>query len=261
MAASTTHLWSRTGVAGAFLSCGILLLVADGELVRILSGSVSLLGLGLVMGFSPTLYGLALHLLTRSSNPGREVRWLTAGIAAGASTLFLVFRAFDPDTLTAALRGHVEELLVRRGIDLAAGVIFLLLAVVVFTRSRTPRQSTPHIRQASGPHPRRMFVLGLANTVIGISGVATMYVTGRVVTGSSDDLVIRLMLYGVFLIALTGPYLAASWAWGRFPRAAGSITRGYAWLVARDLRPVFAVGSLIAGLVFLGLGIWGHGSV
>lgn len=232
--------------------------MAEAELVPILSAGLSLLGLGLVMGFSPTLYGLALHLLTRSSNPGREIRWLTAGIAVGATILFLVFRAFDPETLTTALRGHVEELLVRRSIDLTAGTIFLLLAVIVFLRSRTPRRSKPEIQETPGQHPGRTFLLGLANTVIGVSGVATMYVTGRVVTAPSDDLLIRLMLYGVFLVTLTGPYLVASWAWRRFPRVAGDITDGYSWLMARDLRPVFAVGLLIAGLIFIGLGIWGH---
>ncbi|WOF21793.1 hypothetical protein N8K70_10385 [Microbacterium betulae] len=234
--------------------------MAEGEFVRVVSASLSLLGLGLVMGFSPTLYGVALHLLTRSRSPGREIRWLTAGIAAGASILFFVFRVFDPDTLAAALRGHVEELLIRRGVDLAAGSVFVLLAVVVFSRARTPRRSTPGIREAPGGHPRRMLLLGLANTVIGVSGVATMYVTGRVVTGASDDLLVRALLYGVFLVTLTGPYLAASWAWRRFPALAGRVTRGYTWLAARDLRPAFAAGSLIAGLVFLGLGVWGHGS-
>lgn len=230
------------------------------EVAQILSASLSLIGLGLVMGFSPTLYGLALHILTHSSQARREIRWLTAGIAVGASALFLIFRVVDPETLAAGLRGHVDELLVRRSVDIAAGSVLVVLALIVFLRSRTPRRPIRPVRPTPGDHPRRMFALGLANTVIGVSGAATMYVAGRLVTGASDDLFLRLTLYAVFLVALVGPYVAASWAWGRFPEISTAITRGHSRLMARDLRPVFAVGVLIAGLVFLGLGIWGHGT-
>ncbi len=233
--------------------------MADAELARLVSASLSLLGLGLVMGFSPTLYGLTLHFLTRSGSASRDVLWLSAGIAAGASVLFTAFRAFDPETLTDALRGDVEELFVRRGVDLTAGVLFLVLAGIIFVRSRKPAKPSPPAHRLRADGPRRIFLLGFANTVIGVSGIATMYVTGRVVTGATESLLLRLALYGVFLITLLGPYVLAAWAWQRFPRVSAKITAGYDWLLHRDLRPLFAIGALAAGLTFVGLGVWGHG--
>lgn len=232
--------------------------MADADLARLVSASLSLLGLGLVMGFSPTLYGLTLHFLTRSEKASRDVYWLAAGIAAGASVLFIAFRAFDPETLTDALRGDVEELLVRRGVDLTAGVLFLVLASIIFVRSRKPSKPSPPAHRLRADEPRRIVLLGFANTVIGVSGIATMYVTGRVVTGASDSLLFRLALYGLFLTALIGPYVLAACAWQRFPRVSAKITAGYDWLLRRDLRPLFAIGALGAGLTFAALGVLGR---
>lgn len=103
-----------------------------------------------------------------------------------------------------------------------------------------------------------MFLAGLVNAVIGVSGIATMYVTGRVISGISHDLVVRLSAYGVFLITLVGPYLTIAWAWRTFPAFADRVTRAYAWIVRQDLRRLLAIGLLAGGLAFIASGVWSH---
>ncbi|SIM20289.1 Protein of uncharacterised function (DUF2910) [Mycobacteroides abscessus subsp. abscessus] len=187
------------------------------------AAGASLVGLGLVMGFSPSMYAVVLHLLTTENRPARLIRWLTLGIVLGATILMFAFRAVDPDVLARLLEDRTRELLVRRGVDLAAGLVFLLLAAWQWHRSRRPLK--PHRPPSPGDaRPSRMVLIGLANTFIGFSGPATMYVAGRAIRGAGHHhLWVEVLLYLVFLLGVVGPYLLAAWAWGAFPRAARAV--------------------------------------
>mgnify|MGYP000852410803 FL=1 len=50
----------------------------------------SLLVLGLVMGFSPTLYGICLAYLVQGAPGRRAVAWISLGLAIGCTLLFIV---------------------------------------------------------------------------------------------------------------------------------------------------------------------------
>lgn len=226
--------------------------------IALASAAVSLLGLGLVMGFTPSLYAVVLHLLAHTPKAATMIRWVTVGMMLGSTLLVVVFRFVDPETLTAALKGRVEELLIRHSVDLTAGSLLLIAALIEYRRYRTT-PFTPH--KAPARHdtesPRKMVLLGFINTVVGVSGMATMYITGRVITGASHDIVVDLILYAVFLVGFVGPYLLAAWLWRRFPKAARRIEDLTATLSRKDIRPVVVVGLALAGLVFLALGVWG----
>lgn len=214
-----------------------------------------LVGLGLVMGFSPSLYAVVLHLLTTQTRAAALIRWLTLGVALGATVMLFAFRAVDPDVLAALLEHRTRELLVRRSVDFTAGIVFLLLAVWQWRRSRRPQKPhrTPSDDQA---RPTRMLLVGLANTFIGFSGPATMYVVGRAIRGAAHHhLWEEAVLYLVFLAGVAGPYLLAAWAWGRFPRIAHTVRDGAAWASRQDIRPVVAVLLAVAGVVFLILAV------
>lgn len=228
------------------------------DLIALLSAGITLLGLGFVMGFSPTLYAVVFRLLTHASAPARMIRWMTAGLALGATFLVLLFRVVDPDTLTTLLEDRTKTLLVRRSVDLTAGALLLLAGVAQAVRSRRPAKPKKAPSKDQIESPRRMLLVGLANSVIGVSGLATMYMTGRVIRAASTEILLELLLYAVFLTAVVGPYLVVAWAWSAFPRAADRVTDAAAWIARQDLRGAGAVALVLAGLLFLGLGVWGH---
>lgn len=99
------------------------------------------------------------------------------------------------------------------------------------------------------------------NTLIGVSDMATMYVTGRVIASASKDLAVEAGLYLVFLVAVVGPYLLLAVLWSRFPGLAHRLTALTDRLSRLDLRPVLAVALLLAGAVFAVLGIVGPQAV
>lgn len=232
------------------------------QLLPLLAASASLLGLGLVMGTSPTLYAIVIRLLTTSPRAFPAVRWVLLGVALGTTVLLLLFRVVDPRTLTAALRSNTEKLLVSSGIDLLAGLVFLAFGIRALLRLRRPRREHRPSAPAGVEHeqrPWRLVLLGGANAMIGVSGMATMYVTGRVITGASHDFAIQTLLYAVFLVMVLGPYVALTLAWQRLPAFAHLITRTLDRISTADTRPLLAAGLLVAAIAFLALGLWGHG--
>ncbi|MCG7310605.1 hypothetical protein [Brachybacterium sp. ACRRE] len=222
----------------------------------LIAAAVSLVGLGLVFGFSPSTAGITLHLLTTSSRAARSITWMSAGLALGATIYLLLFRVVDPETLTALAKTDAQRLLVRRGVDLAAGVLLLLAALVLArsARRRRPRTRRPPRRETSA----RLVAIGTGEAMSSLSGMATMYITGRVITAATPVIALQVLEYAVFLAALTGPYLLAARAWQAFPRLARRITRLSDRLARADLRPWIAAGLAVVGLVFLALGVLGH---
>lgn len=226
---------------------------------HVLAALVGLVGLGVSMGFSPTLYDMALRVMTKRTTARGSLSGLlalTGGLAAASTLLLLVFRAVDPETLIALWRGRAEAFLVRRAVDLVAGVLLLLtalLAAFVWAR-RPPKVRKERRRSESG---RRLFAIGFVNTLVGVSGIATMYVTGRVITAASTQWWVRGVLYVVFLVALVGPYLAAGWAWERFVALQRMEARVHHWVTTHDLRGLAVAAVAAAGVVFLVLGLRG----
>lgn len=84
--------------------------------------------------------------------------------------------------------------------------------------------------------------VGFANTFLGFSGFATMYVVGRLLTGLSRDVARQAVAYLPFLLTLVGPYLLAAWAWPRLPTASAKVSAAYDWVMTRGLRPLMGRG-------------------
>lgn len=228
----------------------------DGDLIRFAGAAVSLLGLGVVMGVSPTLIAVTLRVLTNVSRPNRAIGCMLIGLVIGSTALLLLLQIVDPRSFEALLSHDVERILVRRSIDLAAGLLFLIASLIMGLRARRPRRPKKP-RHAPAGKPWEMLLIGASNAVIGVSGIATMYLTARIIRGVSDDDAVRVISYAIFVAALVSPYVALTWVWKRFPSVSSRITRVFARIAAADLRPWETALTLLVGLIFLGLGIWG----
>lgn len=218
----------------------------------------TLLGLGLVMGFSPTLYGYALHALVRRRP--QAVYWMLAGLTAASTMLVLIFQVFDPTNITRVLTHGIDGWLLRRGVDITAGVLLAASGTALLLLNHEDRVRPQHRRSRHGVAPGAAsapaaVLVGFGNTVIGSSGIATMYVVGRMASDVSPHLALRAVAYCAFLVSLVGPYLLAALAWERYPQAADKVMVGYDWLVRRNPRRVVGVALIAAGAVFFGLGL------
>ena len=228
----------------------------DGDLIRLAGATLSLLGLGVVMGVSPTLIAVTLRVLTEIQQPNRPIGFMLAGLTAGSTALLLVLQIVDPRSFEALLKHDVEGVLVRRSVDLLAGALFLVASVPMWVRARAPRKPRAPKPPPTG-NPWEMVLIGALNAVVSVSGIATMYLTARLIRGASDADLIRAIGYVIFVVALVSPYVLLAWVWERFPRVSRRLSAFFGRLAAADLRPAEAALTSLVGLIFLGLGTAG----
>jgi cytochrome c biogenesis protein CcdA len=225
-----------------------------GEVLRLTGAVVSVVGLGIVMRLSPTLIALTLRVLTDATRAYRAVAFMLLGLTIGTTLILLILQVIDPHTFEAAISGDLRQLLVRRGIDLLAGAIFIIAAIVMGLRARRPpREKKPH-RRLSGT-PWEMTLLGLTNTLMGFSGFATMYAVARVIRAASGDDALKALTYVIFVAAMVAPYVLLAWAWRRLPSESAAVKRFFSRIAEVDVRPWATALTLVLGLAFVAMAI------
>lgn len=228
------------------------------DIARWIVALTTLIGFGLTLGLNPALYGATADMLARNLRVAAKMSWMVAGLATGATILFVLLQTFDPTNLVTAIRGDVDTALLSRTVDLVAGAVFLLAAAAVAWWSwRIPTRSVAPLRAPKGAgRSWSYFPLGLSCSIVGFTTLPIMYMTGRVTASLSSHVAPRIAAYIVFLIALAAPFVLLAWVWGRFPTLSARITGYYARVMAWDYRWAFACLLAAAGLVFLGLGLF-----
>ncbi|MFV0432784.1 MAG: hypothetical protein ACK5LO_02200 [Leucobacter sp.] len=230
------------------------------EIVKWAAALSSLVGFALAMGLNPALYGATADMLARDVEAGPRLRWMVGGLAVGATLLFVIFLSFDPRNLETALKGRVDAAVLNRGVDVVAGIMFLVAATAVtHWRLRVPElPQRPAKTPKSNAGSISYFAIGFSSAVVGFTTLPLMYLTGRVVSALSPDLALRALAYCVFLVALGAPFFTLAWVWSRFPALAKKITAFYTRVLHSDYRWPLAVLLALAGLTFLGLALFAH---
>ena len=223
---------------------------------------LSLVGFGLAIGVNPALYGATADMLARDVDAAPRLRWMVGGLAVGATILVLIFHSFDPSRIVAASQGKLDAALVNRAVDVLTGVMFVLSAVaVVWWEMRVPTLPTKSAKEPKATKQRSgsfsYFFLGLG-ACIGFTTLPIMYLTGRLISGISTNLLVWLLAYAVFLIALAAPFFTLAWVWSRVPKLTSRITGFYASARLWDYRWVLAILLAAVGVVFFGLAIFAH---
>jgi cytochrome c biogenesis protein CcdA len=228
------------------------------DVARWIAALTTLVGFGLMMGFNPALYGATADMLARNTRVAARMTWMLLGLAAGATTLYLVLQSFDPTGLVTTVEQRADAAVLSRRVDVIAGAVFLVgAAAVAWWRLRVPERSTREKPAKAAARSWNYFLLGLGSSVIGFTTLPIMYMTGRVAAGVTDDPLLRLLAYGVFLVALAGPFVALAGAWSRFPVAAARLTRYYTHAIGLDYRWLYAGVLAGAGVACIAYGFFG----
>ncbi|MBE8527762.1 hypothetical protein ILP97_61645, partial [Amycolatopsis sp. H6(2020)] len=99
--------------------------------------------------------------------------------------------------------------------------------------------------------PLGIYLFGALSAGLSTNRILLTYATSRLITRTTEAWPLQLVLVGLLLGALMGPYLLSSWVWNRFPRASGWVRAGFDWLMHWDARVILAVVLLVLGLAFL----------
>ena len=223
---------------------------------------LSLIGFGLSLGLNPALYGATADMLARKTSVPVHLGSMILGLYIGASALFLLLQAFNRTSFVSAVKQRAHDELFNRAVDLGAGLVFLVLAIVIAVwalrgpeRAPKPTKDT-NTDNAQGSHPWTYLLIGLSSSVIGFTTLPIMYLVGRVTTSVTPHLLLRLLAFAVFLVALAAPFIAMAWVWRRFPNRANQVSELYARALARDYRWAGAGILAVCACIFFALGFF-----
>lgn len=226
------------------------------DLARWTAALTTMVGLGVTLGLNPALYAATADALAQNTRVAARVGWMVAGLATGATVLYLVLQSFDPTEFVTAAERRTADAVLDRRVDLAAGAVFVAGAVAMgLWRIRRPARSPHRTAATSHAHGWSSYVLGVSCSIIGFTTLPIMYMTGRVADGVSDHPVLRWLAYAVFLAALAAPFVLLATAWSRFPTTAARVNRVYLRMIEADHRIVYAVVLAVAGVACVILGV------
>lgn len=231
------------------------------QLLSWMTTITALVGFGLSLGLNPALYGATADMLARGLPVRARLGFMISGLWAGATALFLLLQAFNPTSMVSVIKHRAQDDLFNRTVDLAVGIIFLVLAggVAAWTvRVRTLPSPKPKPVK-NDTRPVGYFFIGLSSAVIGFTTLPIMYLVGRMTTSLTPHLVPRLFVYAVFLVALASPFVAIAWAWARFPAYTDRVSNFYSRALQRDYRWAAVVLCATIGIVFLIFAAVGRG--
>ncbi|MBW9204920.1 hypothetical protein KV102_02440 [Mumia sp. zg.B53] len=209
---------------------------------------VSLVLLGLVMGFSPTLIATQVAVVARSRGSVRPGLVVACGVATGALVLSLVLQVVNPDTWDYVLRGKVEKLFLQQAFDEIAGVLFVVAGIwLLWRRPTTDDRAVSRTAERLLDRPRDLFTFAVLNTVVGVSGAATTYLVVRLARESTSVVALQVLVYVGFAAAAAAPYVLLAWGRLRIPALAGPADRVVAWVRSQHWRRISAVLLIVAG--------------
>ncbi|MCJ1708656.1 hypothetical protein [Microbacterium sp. VKM Ac-2923] len=218
---------------------------------------LTMVGLGLSLGLNPALYGATADMLAQNTRVAPRMAWMVAGLAVGATVLYLVLQSFDPTEFVAAAERQTTAAVLDRTVDLVAGAVFLAgAAAMTAWKLRTPVRRAHVTPVAPRAHAWSYALLGASCSVVGFTTLPIMYMTGRVADGVSDHPLLRWLAYAVFLVALAAPFVLLATAWTRFPATAARVNRVYTRVIDTDHRGVYVVVLGVAGVACIVLGLW-----
>ncbi|MDF1477788.1 hypothetical protein PYV02_01675 [Leifsonia sp. H3M29-4] len=225
---------------------------------------VALLGLGLALNLSPTVYAVELAILRRTVQPTVQVLWLCGGLLTGIALVSAVCQVLDPATIVRFVQGDIASVLLNRWVDIAFGAVFASIGVGVLVR-RHREPNPPHRAREVHRRPSRgasagVFAFGLSNSVLTATGVGLVYVANRILRAALHEPLVFTVGILVFVAAVVGPYALVALLWHRLPGMVTVIERAIGWLGRADHRltagiVLIAIGAGLA-VYGIGQGIW-----
>lgn len=184
--------------------------------------STGLIGLGLVVGFSPILYAAQASLIAKPKTAKISMFLLMAGVLVGTIGLGILFLFFQPNVLARFVSSTLHIILVSSLFYLVAGVGFIIAGLHFFRRA-TQRTKKPKKEAASPTGRWAIFSLGAGKTMLSASGAASIFIASGIIIQSPFTLLLDLVLAVIFLASVIAPFIAIYAIWRYSPKALDSL--------------------------------------
>jgi len=176
-------------------------------LVVFVATIISVFVLGVIAGFSPTLYIAQVAISSKSKRSASYTFSLTAGVVAAILALIILFQIFHLDTLLLFINTTVKAVTVSVIFNVLVGLGFIF-GGFWYLRHPTlpkPKENMRSAKRAGGL--LGVFGLGFLRTITSISGLTATYIAGNIISSLSTGAVERLVYTIIFLAATIVPFM------------------------------------------------------
>jgi len=159
---------------------------------------ISLVVLGLVAGFSPTLYIAQITVSTKSKQEKPYTLALMIGVVSAIFLLIILFQIIHLDTLLAFIDTTLRALVVSVIFNVVVGAALIYGGIYYLTHRAAPKPIEDKKKM------KKSSVIGIASfgfirTFLSVSGVTATYIAGNLIANLSVTLTERLVYTCVFL--------------------------------------------------------------
>lgn len=216
-------------------------------LVVFISTLISVSVLGLVAGFSPTLYVSQVAITSHARRPVAYAASLMSGVLAAVLVLILLFQVIQLDTLITIINSTIHAITLSVVFNVLVGVGFVVGGTLYLRHKEVLKAPKPTKAKQTGGLIS-VFSLGFVRTFISITGVTATFFAGNIISNVSLSLVERLIYTLVFFGAAIVPFIGIVIFMKKSPERILKATNQFrAWLRRINFRLIAGVGAIILG--------------
>ncbi len=223
-------------------------------IIVFVSTLISVSILGLVAGFSPTLYVTQIAITSKVKRPVAFAAALMSGVLVAVLTLIILFQVIQLDALIALIDTTVRAIILSVVFNMLVGIGFIYGGIWYLrhqTISKVPKIPKPTKTKRTGGLIS-VFSLGYIKTFISITGVTATYFAANIIANVSLNLVERVVFTLVFFAVAIVPFIGIVIYMRKSPERILKATTQFQDVLHRiNYRLIVGVGAMILGSCIL----------
>jgi len=224
--------------------------------IAVLGAIFALIGLGLIVGFSPVLYVTHLTVLSKATRPIRQSVILLSGVASAVVLLVALSNFIQPDTLREVTRSTLITLTTTHWFDFTAGALFIIGGLYyLFNLHKEPSKVRKAKKHTIGANSG-LYAIGLFKTMGSLSGFAALLFSVRFIHEVSVNILVEILLFIVLLIATILPFVGLLLVRLYHPQTFKGIQRLITKMTAYNYRTYVGVVLVAIGGLFVIFGFF-----
>lgn len=218
-------------------------------IMLLILGVITIVLLGLIAGFSPTLYIAQAASIAKPKSAVRFTLALMSGVLVATITLMILFQIFSLNSLINIIHSTVQALLVSVVFNVLIGAAFIFGGLRYIHTKDTKKAyeaDTKAVKKYGGFSALLGF--GFVKTFLSISGVTAIFIAGNIISSATNIFLERIIFTLVFLAASIAPFLLILYFLQKHPNKLQSWVNSVKIHLGKiNYRTTVGVGAIILG--------------
>lgn len=207
---------------------------------------IAMIIIGLIAGFSPTLYATQVGISATSKRAQSLMIALMIGVILGIVFLSVFFQFFQVDTLRSIINSTLQAIYVSVVFNIIIGIIFVAGGFWYIHKkpNRIDKDKSVSIKSGYGA----LVSLGFIRTFLSVSGATATFLASSLISGAKGDIITRLILTLVFLAAAIAPFALILVTMRRRPEKIHELLERFKHMLHKfDYKLVIGVAAILVG--------------